>query len=98
MSQKRRNHTAEFKFKIVLEVLKGELTIGQIASKYELIPTQISNWKKDFLENGAEVFSKKKDFEKQDFDKEKARMERKIGELTLSVDFLKKKHDEYFGL
>jgi len=97
MSQKRRKHTPEFKFKVVLEVLKGELTLGQIASKYELIPNQISNWKKDFLENGAEVFSKKKDSVKTDHAREKALMERKIGELTLSVDFLKKKHDEYFG-
>jgi transposase-like protein len=96
MANKKRTFTPEFKFKVVLEVLKEEKTLNQIASEHELVPSQLSLWKKDFLEGGASVFGQNhtaRDKAK-DFDKIKANMERKIGELTLSVDFLKKKYAE----
>ena len=41
----------EFKAKVVLEVLEKEQTINEIASKYELLPANVKNWKKMFLEN-----------------------------------------------
>jgi len=58
MSTKRKTYSAEFKAKIVLEVLEGELTLNQIASKYELLPANIKNWKKMFLENMSLAFDK----------------------------------------
>lgn len=96
MAKKRRIHTAEFKFKIVLEVLKGDKTLNQIASEQKLIPNQISQWKREFLDQGASVFKKGPDKDKDAFRKKEAQMERKIGQLTLSVDFLKKKVDPFF--
>ncbi len=51
MSTKRRIFTAEFKTKIVLEVLKGEKTLNEIASKNNITPKNIQNWKKIFLDN-----------------------------------------------
>ena len=51
MSTKRKTYTADFKAKIVLEVLEAEQTLNEIASKYELLPANIKNWKKMFLEN-----------------------------------------------
>ena len=51
MSKKRRNFTAEFKTKVVLEVLSGEKTLSEIASKYEILPKSIQTWKNQFLSN-----------------------------------------------
>ncbi len=50
MSTKRKTYNAEFKAKVVLEVLEAEQTINEIASKYELLPANVKNWKKMFLE------------------------------------------------
>lgn len=44
----------KFKVKLVLEVLKGEKTLNQIASEYNVLPNNLKNWKKQFLEN-AEI-------------------------------------------
>ena len=54
MSVKRKTYSADFKAKLDLEVLEGEKTIIEIASKYEIIPNNLKNWKKQFLEN-AEI-------------------------------------------
>jgi putative transposase len=54
MSKKRTTYSAEFKVKVVLEVLKEEKTLNQISQEYNIIPKNIINWKKQFLDN-AEI-------------------------------------------
>ena len=56
MSRKRRNFNAEFKTKVVLELLEGDKTISEIASKYDLLPKSLQQWKKQFLENASLAF------------------------------------------
>jgi len=51
MSKKRKVYSADFKSKLVLEVLEGEFTLNEIASKYEILPANLKNWKKHFLAN-----------------------------------------------
>jgi len=58
MSTKRKVYSAEFKAKLVLEVLEGEKTINEIASAYEIVPKNLLNWKKQFLENMSLAFDK----------------------------------------
>ncbi|KLV36389.1 transposase, partial [Piscirickettsia salmonis] len=53
MSQKRKKPSAEFKTKVVLEVIEGDQTLNQICSKYELVPKTVQNWKKVFLANAS---------------------------------------------
>jgi transposase-like protein len=48
MSKKRRNFSAEFKAKVVIELLEGEKTVSEIASKYNLLPRSVQQWKKQF--------------------------------------------------
>ena len=60
MSRKRRQYSAEFKFKVALEAVKEIKTISQLASQYELHPNQISTWKKQLLQGGNEIFTKGK--------------------------------------
>ena len=51
MSRKMKQYSTEFKTKIVLEVLQGDKTLNEIASEYNIIPKNIMNWKRLFLEN-----------------------------------------------
>jgi transposase-like protein len=56
---KTRNHySAEHKAKVVLEVLREEATVNEIAAKYGISPVMISRWKQDFLARAPEVFKK----------------------------------------
>ena len=56
MSVKRRRHSAEYKFKVALEAAKGDKTLSQLAEQYQLHPSQISEWKRQLLDDGASVF------------------------------------------
>lgn len=87
MKPSRRKFSSKFKTKVVLEALKEQLTLQQLASKYELQPTQIRKWKKEFLENASASFDSK---QKKDTDTvEKEKLFSKIGQLQIEVDFLK---------
>ena len=96
MSTKRKTYSAEFKAKVVLEVLEGNETLNQIASKYELLPANVKNWKKQFLENMSLAFDKSavvKEYKEEieNLKKDKDSMAKKVGELTLEKDFLEGK-------
>ena len=54
---KRRKFSAEFKAKVALEALSGELTLAELASKYDVHPTQITGWKRQAKEGMVAAFS-----------------------------------------
>lgn len=56
MSRKRKTYSAEFKTKVVLELLAGDQTVAQIASKYEITAKSLTDWKKQFLSNASLAF------------------------------------------
>jgi transposase len=85
----RRKFTSSFKTKVVLEAIKERSSLAELAQKYELQPTQISAWKKDFLESASEVFESGKKDKKSEAEKEKDRLLKTIGELKIENDFLK---------
>lgn len=89
----RRTHTAEEKTKIVLELLRGEHEVNEIAAREGLAPNLIRNWKIEFLENAALVFDKKRDQRlKEELaakQQESDRLAKKVGQLTMENDFLK---------
>jgi len=57
----RRSFTLAFKTKVVLELLRGERELNEIAAAYEISPNQLKNWKSEFLENADSVFDRKRD-------------------------------------
>jgi len=72
--EKRRYFTAEQKAKIVMEVIREERTLNEIAAEYEVHPNQLSRWKAEFVSNAARAFSKETDEVekvKQSYEKEK---------------------------
>jgi transposase len=86
--KKRMNHTAGFKTKLVLEALQERETIQEIGKKYGIHPNQISTWKTQFLSRASEIFEKGKS--SGDPEKEKSELFKKVGQLQMEVDFLKK--------
>ena len=98
----RRKFTSEFKTKIVLELLREEKQIGELAAEHELSPNQLRNWKKEFLENAVRVFSESKQekelrAKERAIDEERTELMAKVGQLTIENDWLKKKSKEVFG-
>ena len=91
MEKKLKRRDAELKLKVALEALKGELSISQIASKYDIHPKQATDWRNQLLEEGELIFTPKTSLRKTKTDHEKDDLIRKIGELTIEVDYLKKK-------
>ncbi|CAA6799149.1 MAG: Mobile element protein [uncultured Sulfurovum sp.] len=96
MSKKRKVYSAEFKAKLVLEVLEGIDTVNQIASKYEVQPLNLRNWKKQFLENMSLAFDKStvvKEYKEEIeiLKKDKDELAKKVGNLTIEKDFLEGK-------
>ena len=96
MSVKRKSYSADFKAKLVLEALEGEKTINEIASKYEVLPISLKNWKKQFLENMSLAFDKStvvKEYkdEIETLQKDKDMLAKKVGNLTIEKDFLVEK-------
>jgi len=92
--EKRRNFTAEQKAKIVIEVLREERTLNEIAAEHGIHPNMLSRWKAEFLNNAGRVFSKETDElekAKQSYEKEKDELLRQIGQLSYEVTWLKKK-------
>lgn len=87
----RRKHDASFKAKVALEAIKNEITIAELSNKHSIGPTQVKEWKTELLEHAASVFLKDgKKVSIQDNSEQIAILERKIGQLIIENDFLKK--------
>ena len=91
MKNKRRNHSAAFKAKVALEAVKEEKTIAELASLYQVHPSQIAKWKKQLLEMLPEIFSTRGQTEQKDQDELTAQLYQQIGQLKVEIDWLKKK-------
>jgi len=91
MGRPRKHHTPEFKFKAVLEVLKGEKTASQLAGELEVHPMVLSEWKKQFLEMSPQIFTKPRRSKGVAEAKEKSELFEQIGRLKMENEWLKKK-------
>jgi transposase-like protein len=91
MKNKRRNHSAAFKAKVALEAVKGEKTIAELASQYEVHPTQIAQWKKQLLDSLPDVFSNSQQKDRRNQDNLTEHLYQQIGQLKVELDWLKKK-------
>ena len=86
-----RKHTAAFKTRVVLEALKERETLSELGHRYQLHPTQIATWKKEFLAGAEHVFGDGPVVDAKSHEKERAELHQQIGELTVTVNWLKKK-------
>lgn len=87
----KKQFTAQQKASVALEAIKGELTISQIASKYEVHPTQIGQWKLAVLKTLPELFSDKRKKENWDRERQVEELYKVIGQRDVELEWLKKK-------
>ena len=90
---KRRNFKPEQKAKIIIEVLREEKTLTEIATEYDVHPNQLSRWKAEFIANASRAFNKETDEVekvKQSHEREKDELLRQIGQLSYKNAWLKK--------
>lgn len=90
--QSRRKFSAEFKAKVVIEALRERSTTEELARKWEIHPTQINTWKKEFLSNAAAAFEGAGGGgDKNGQEQEIERLYAQIGQQKVELDWLKKK-------
>lgn len=87
---KRRKFTKKFKAKVAVEAVKGQRTVNELAAEFGVHPSQIGIWKKQLLEAVPEVFGSGKDRETKHLEAERDRLYKKVGQLQVEVDWLKK--------
>lgn len=95
-------YSAKFKADLVLEVLKGEETLGAIAARHNLNPNVLRNWKKEFLEKAYQIFdesNKKREIvaREREIEAEREELLKTVGQLTIERNWLEKKSVEIFG-
>lgn len=95
MSKQRRRFSADFKFRVALDAAKGQQTISELASKYSLHPNQISQWKRQLLEGGADVFTGNGSQNQQAQEAIQSDLYEQIGRLKMELEWLKKKAAQF---
>ena len=102
MSRKRRNFSAKFKSDLVIELLKGEKDLNTLATENNIQPNLLRNWKREFLNNASAVFDDKREENLKEKlveeRKEKAEYAKKVGQLTMQVDWIKKNLKKFADL
>ena len=87
---KRKRYTGAFKAKVGLEALMGVKTVGQIAREYQVHPVQVTQWKGVIRDHLPELFESPRTVS-EDSQALVGPLHEKIGQLTVEVDWLKKK-------
>ena len=96
---KRRNHDAAFKARVALEAVKGERTVSELATSFEVHPTMIHQWKKSLLAGAAGIFERggKAAAAAENAEDTVRDLHAKIGELAVANDFLSRKLKPWIG-
>jgi transposase len=88
MAANRRQHSAEFKAKVVLQVLTGEKTSGEICRTHKLNVNVFNRWRKEFLEQASSIFERGETHNQEQL--KIAELERLVGQLTIELEIAKK--------
>ena len=95
MGRKRRSFSPKFKAKVALAAAKGDKTLAELASQFEVYPNQISAWKKQLTEGMSELFEDGRKGKRPEDDVEAAQLYEQIGRLKVELDWIKKKSAEF---
>ena len=87
MKRKRRNHTSSFKAKVALAAQKEDKSLAELAEQFDVHPNQISDWKRQLLNNADQLFGRGEQQAKESEQQVKD-LHAKIGQLTMERDFL----------
>ena len=81
------SYSPNFKFKVVLEALKGDRKNVEIARAYDIHPTTLSNWKSEFMDKGPEVFGD--DDTVQEYEKKISDLEQMLGKKEVEIALMR---------
>ena len=84
----RTRRSKDLKFKVAIEAIQGDRQVAEIASEYGVHPQQVRDWKRQLLEQGADVFSGKQDAERKQLSKERDLLYQKVGVSPTKVHTL----------
>ena len=90
MKAKRKRHSSAFKAKVGFEALVGLKTVAQLAREYAVHPTQVTQWRATIRDHLPDLFESPQ-AGTEDQAQRIAQLHEKIGELTVDLDWLKKK-------
>ena len=92
----RKKYSNELKARIALDAIRGQKTMSELASEYGIHANQIGRWKKQLLEAAPDIFTRGKNKEAEKNEVERDHLYKKVGQLQIEVDWLKKKTN-YLG-
>ena len=87
----RKRYDSRFKACVVLEALKNQRTIAEIASEYGVHANQITKWKRQVLDGLPDIFSTRRERDQRDNEVLQSELYRQIGQLKVELDWMKKK-------
>jgi len=96
MRRKRRLHSPEFKAKVALAAIQGDLTMAELVKKHDVHANQITDWKKQLLSGAPDVFCKGAR-KAEESEEAVAALHAKIGQLTMENDFLERGLERIHG-
>ena len=94
MSRKRRAFAASFRAKVALAACRGDKTTAQLASQFSVHSSQVTAWKKQLLEQAAELFEDGRRKQREQRSADELELYEQIGRLKMEVEWLKKKSAE----
>ena len=95
MTKKRKQYSRQFKFRVALEAIKEQKTINEIASAYQVHPTQVRNWKTKLVDEGPTVFGRNLARQLQAQENRETELYEQIGRLKKELEWLKKKAAQF---
>ena len=95
MTKKRKQYSKQFKFRVALEAVKEQKTINEIASAYQVHPTQVRNWKAQLVDEGPTVFGRNLARQLQEQESRETELYEQIGRLKMELEWLKKKAAQF---
>jgi putative transposase len=91
VSLKRKRHNAKLKFEVALETAKGQKTVAELASEHQLHPSQISQWKRQLMDEGEQLFRTGSSRQERNQATLETDLYEQIGRLKMELEWLKKK-------
>jgi transposase len=91
---KRQSYNSDFKKKVALEAIKERKTLQEIAAEHQIAPSQVTRWKDELIKGAGTLFENTNSKETKrikELESNKLNLHQKIGQLSVEVDYLKKK-------